>query len=110
MRSRPGARRGKRKRTWIAPGVVDQLLQVLRRHRRIDDQQLRQRVQEPDRRKIMRGIVVELGVNRRPDAESPVGAEQDRIAVGNCMSDCGGADMAAGARPVVNDHLLAEVG
>jgi hypothetical protein len=110
MRGRTGAGRGKRKRNGIAPRIVDQLCQILCRHRRIDDQQLRQCVQKSDRRKVALGIVIELTVDRRPDAERSVGTKENRVAIRARMSDGCGTNMPTSTRPIIDHHLLAEAG
>ena len=46
--------------------------QILRMHLRVDDQQQRQFVQEPDWREIVRWIVAEVLIERRADAERKI--------------------------------------
>ena len=83
--------------------------QIRYRHRRIDDQQQRQLMQDPDRREIVLRIVAQIPIKGGPDADRTVGPKQNRIAVRRRMRHRLGADMAAGARAIVHHHLLAEL-
>ena len=60
-----------------------------------------------DRRDVADEIEIELVVERRVDRVRRRGQEE-RVAVGRRVHDGLGADIAAGARPVLDDELLAE--
>jgi hypothetical protein len=69
---------------------------------------LRHPVDARDRRDILDKIVVELFVERRVDHIIGADSEQ-RVAIGGRTHDGLGSDIAAGARPVLNDELLTEL-
>jgi hypothetical protein len=61
-----------------------------------------------DRHEIAQGVVVERAVEREIRRERRVRRHQQRVAVSCRLGDDLGADAPAGARPVVDDHLLTE--
>jgi hypothetical protein len=62
-----------------------------------------------DRRKILERIVGELAVEERIHDERAVDRHQQRVAIGRGLGDGLGADDGVGARPVVDDDLLAQI-
>ena len=80
----------------------------VRRYLRIDDQHQRQLMQHADRNEILLRIVAQILVERRPDAERAVGAEQHGVTIRRRLRHRFGADIAAGTGPVFDDDLLAE--
>ncbi len=62
-----------------------------------------------DRLEVLEWIVAELGIEERVHHQGAVDGEQKRVAVGLGLGDRLRADDGVGARPVVDDDLLAEV-
>ena len=86
----------------------DELGQVARLHLRIDDQQVRRDRHQRDRREIRDRVVRKLRIRAGRDRVGAGRAERQRVAVGRRLGRGVGADRAAGARPVLDDHGLAE--
>ncbi len=88
-------------------GEREQLVQVLRRDARVHDEQIRLRCGLNDRGEVLLRVVPcgggEAGVHR----ERAGGAEQ-RVAVGRRSCDRHRADVAAGARAVLDDDRLSQ--
>ncbi len=76
--------------------------------RRRDDQRLRQQPERRHARQVALRVVGRVGIGRRRDG---VGRrlDQQRVAVGPCAGDGGGADRAARSRLVLDDEGLAEL-
>ena len=70
-------------------------------------QEVRHRPQHGDAGEILGGIERQLGVERRRDRVRGDRVEADRVAVGGRLGDDVGADIAARARAVLDDELLA---
>ena len=72
------------------------------------DQRHRHRGDQPDGREVLARIVAGVNVKAGIDRHGAGVAEQQRIAVGRGTGDQPCAEGAAGARLVVDDHLLLE--
>ncbi len=70
------------------------------------DQHLRRGADQRDRHEVLHRIVARLGIDGRIDAVRHVGVEQ-RVAVGRRPRDDLRAQHAGGARPVVDDQVVA---
>ena len=104
---RRGAGTGRRvvEAGWLRLGVVDELLDVLHRQRRMHHQHQRDRGDLGDRREILDrvvGLLLQAGVDREGD-----GRDQQRVAVRRGLGGGAGADGAAAARAIVDDDGLA---
>ena len=88
-------------------GVGDQLLHRLHGHRRVHDQQQRRGIHHRHRREVGERVEGEPGIEVRAHHQCGV-AHQQGVAVGFRPGHDLGADDAAGARPVVDHHLLPE--
>ena len=75
---------------------------------RVDDDDLRHARDQADRNEVGLDRVVELRIHRRRDRVVHR-AHEERVAVGRGLGGDAGADGAAGAAAVVDDHLPAEV-
>ncbi len=93
----------------LALGEFDQLLDALRRQARIDHQHIGRGAEHRDRLEILDRVVGQLGAERGRDRMGAAGDQPDRVAVGGCLGDDIDADSAAGAGPVLDHHLLAEL-
>ena len=74
---------------------------------RVDDDDLRHARDQADRDEIVLDRVVELGVHRGRDRVMHR-AHEERVAVGRRLGGDAGADCAAGAAAVVDDHLASK--
>ena len=99
-------RRGIAQRRAGSPGVVDQLLDGFHRQRRVDHQQIRHAHQHGDRRQVALGLVRQVGIQRRVDRDGADIAHHDGVAVGRLLDRVVGAQVAAGASLVLDDHGL----
>ena len=89
----------------IGLGVVDELLDGLRRHVRVDLHHVRHPRDPGHRHDVADEVERQVLVERRVDAVRRVD-EEDRVAVGVGLDDGIGADVVAGAGPVVDEDLL----
>jgi hypothetical protein len=92
----------------ILPGLalaLDELLDGLRRHVRVDLHHVRHPRDPGNRRDVSDEVERQALVERRVDAVRRVD-EEDRVAVGVGLDDGIGADVVAGAGPVVDEDLL----
>ena len=88
------------------PGERDELAHVLGGNVARDDQHLRHRRHQRDRREILCDVVGHL-FHRRVDDERTRADDADRVAVGCCLCDRVGAEHAALAAAIVDhDRLL----
>jgi hypothetical protein len=92
----------------IGLGVGDEFSDGLGRHRRIDLHHQRHLHDVADSYDIPREIEGELPVVRGVDGVRD-GREQERVAVRRRVDDIVRGNAAAGARPVLDDELLAEM-
>ena len=97
-------------RAGLGLGELDQFLQRFDRKLRVDDHDVRRRTGEPDRREILDRIVRQLGIKPRIDAVRRNVGEQQRVAVGRRLGGQFRAEQPAGARTVVDDDLLVDLG
>jgi len=93
----------------FALGVVDELTHILGWHRRIDDQNVRSRGHDRDRREVVHRIVVDLLVEHRIERQR-ARHHQQRVAIGRRAGDRLDADHVAGAGAVLHEELLLERG
>ena len=93
----------------IGAGVLDQLRQVLRRQRRMGEDEEREAPDQRDRREVRERVVRRVLAQGRHRRNRAVGAEEDRVAVGRRLDHGFPRDRAVGARPVVDDDRLAEL-
>jgi hypothetical protein len=100
----PGRRKIELARVGL--GERDQLGHRARRDRRIDHQDIGLRPDQADRREVGLGVEIDLLVERRVGGEDGVVAGEQRVAVGRRVGHGLGRDVAAGARPVVDDDRL----
>ncbi|CFW04156.1 Uncharacterised protein [Bordetella pertussis] len=91
-------------------GVLDQFRQGLGGDLRVDDQHIGHAAGQDDRREGLGGVVAQAAVEPLVDREDPGGGQQQGIAVGFGGGDLLGADVAAGARTVVDHDRLAQRG
>ena len=74
----------------------------------MNDEHIRELVQQPHGREIVHRVVFEIFIERRSDRQGPVGTEEHgvtiRVGAGHGLS----SDIAAGARPVLDDDGLPE--
>ena len=108
VRAAAGAGRSIGESSGLGAGQFDQLAQVLRRHRRVGDHEDTRVAKFGDRREIAQHIETRLCVDVRVDDDGAVIAEQQRVAVRRALGDQFRADVAGRARPVFDDHRLAE--
>jgi hypothetical protein len=94
----------------IGLGLRDEFADRARRERRIDDQQLGTVGYFGDGDKIPRRVVVAVSRHSRQHRKRAHIAEQQRVAVGFGIGDRLGADHAAAADAVLDDHVLLERG
>ncbi len=94
----------------IGLGVGDQLRHVAHRDVLAGDHDVGDDRHEADRREVLQRIVAGTAVERGADRHRGGAADEQRVAVG--LRRCGRAagERAAGARAIVDDHLLAERG
>ena len=102
-----GAARAEVERAGLGFREGDELLQVLRRQRRLRDHHVRHRRDQAHRREVLHRVVVDLRVQRRADGERRRD-QHDGVAVGRRPRRRLGADVAAGAAAVLGHHRLAE--
>src|SRR5262249_33877179 len=86
----------------------DQLLDRPGRHGRMRDDDERRRGDQYDRREIAYRVVWQLAIQARMDGERPGRAHQQRMPVGYRPRGDFRPDVAASARAVLDDDLLAE--
>ena len=91
-----------------ARAQIDELPQRLGRHRRVHDQDVRNRRQPRDRRQILDRVVAEIRVQRRTDRDAR-GCDQDRVAVGRRLRCDPDPQIAPRAGAIVRHHLLAQL-
>src|SRR5262249_44178290 len=92
---------------WIGLGESNEIRNGLGRKRRIDLHHLGHAEDASDRRDVANEIEIELVVERRIDRVR--GDDQDeRMPVRGRTHHCFSGDIAAGARPVLNDEWLTE--
>ena len=84
----------------------DQFAQVVRRHRRVDDQHPFAAADHRDRRETLDRVVGRLHQQRRH--RMGIGGYQDRVAIRGGLRDRVGSDHRIAARPVFHDHRLAQ--
>ncbi len=85
-----------------------QFLDVLRRHRRVDAQEIGRVARHRHGQEVLVRIVRHFGVEARIDHVAR-GHEQDRVAVGRRLRRVAHAEIAAGAALVLDDELLLEL-
>ena len=95
-------------RAGLGLGERDQFGKILRRHAGIDHQHVGLPADHRDRREILDRVVGQAGAEARRDRLRARGSDPDRVAVGRRLGDRVGADVAAGARAVLDHDLLAE--
>ena len=83
----------------------DQFLQVVRRERRVDHQDVRRRHRQSDRGEIPDRIISQLGIEARIDDEAR-GHDEHCIAVRRGLRGGGGADVARTGRQVLHIERL----
>jgi len=103
----PGAARGHVDLAGIGFGVGNELGHGLDRQRRVDLEHERIERDDRDRHDIANEVELEVLVECRI-ARVRLAGRQQRIAVGGCVHDRLGGDVGAGARPVLDDELLAQ--
>jgi hypothetical protein len=108
MRRRAGARRSIVELARLRFRERDEFLQVRGLHAGIEHEQVRRRSDERDRREILDRIVPELRVCGRRDHVRAGSAHREGVPVGRRARRDFGADGAARAAAIVDDHLLAE--
>ncbi len=108
MRRRAGARGAERPRRRAGFRQGEELGQRLRGHGRMRHEQQSCVAELGDRREVAQRVERQLRDQVRIDDQRAVEAEQQRVAVGRRRGHRLRADGAAGAGPVVDDHLLAE--
>ena len=91
----------------IGLGIGDELGNRLGRNRWIDHHDVGEAEDASDRRDVADKIEIELVVERRVDRVRRTD-QKERIAIRRRAHDRLGADIAAGARPVLDNELLAE--
>jgi hypothetical protein len=106
MAGAPVAARAERELARIRLRITDQLGDRIGRHRRIQHQHVRRNRDQGDRREVLDRVVRHLAVQADVDRVRRQCALEDRVAVGRAFRDQVGADVAAGARSVVDDHRL----
>ena len=105
-----GAVAGRREIQLVRIGlqIGDEIGDIVRRHGRIDDQQIRNEGRHRDRREILPHIERQCFIQVRVGGERAACRHQQRVAVGIGLCDRIGADVAAGAAAIFDDHRLAE--
>jgi hypothetical protein len=88
--------------------VLDQVLHARDRQRGMRDQRVIDGDEPAHRHEILDRVIGQLGVEARVDDERDLRADQQRVAVGRRLGDVFGRDLVVGARPVLDDRLLAE--
>src|SRR4051794_24633864 len=91
----------------ISLGIGDELRDRLRRDRWIDLHDKRQANDACDRCDIADKIKIELVIDRRADCILRID-QQKCVTIGWCTHDRFGTNVAAGARPSLNNELLTE--
>ena len=86
---------------------LDEFLHGADTQRGVHDQNIRQRGEQRDRRKILDEVETEIGRDHAVDGVGD-GALQQRVAVLRCMRDEIAGDVAAGPAAVLHHELLAE--
>ena len=94
-------------RQLILARELQQLLQILRRHRRIHGDDVRRARPEDHRHEIGERVIAGVRIQRRVHGVSNAGDEQ-HVAVGRGALHLLGGDVAASAGLVLHDHRLAE--
>ena len=92
----------------IGLGVGDELRNGLRRQLRSNHHHLRDANDAGDRRRVAQKIEIEMLIKRGVDGVR-TGHQQQRVTVGRRLHHRLGGDVGAGAWPVVDDELLAEL-
>ncbi len=88
-------------------GERKELLHVAHRRRRIEDQRVIDADETRDRREPVHGVVGQLGIEARIDHEGRLRPDEQRVSVGCRLGDVFRRDLIVGARPVLDDDLLA---
>jgi hypothetical protein len=106
---RPGADAlgGKIDLTGVSLGIGDQVRDRFGRERRVGDRDEGGNANARDRREVADEIEIQTRVERGIDCIGRY-RDQQRIAVRRRVSGIFSADIAGGARPVVDDELLTE--
>ncbi len=91
----------------IRLGVGNELLHGVGRHRRIDDEHIGDARDEDHRDEVLDVVVRHLRIQARIDRVRADRAHFERVAVGRRLGDEFRADVAARARPIVDDDALA---
>jgi hypothetical protein len=99
--------RAKIQRPRLGLGERDQLADILRLHRRIDDQHDRHRGNHRHRSKGFSGIEWQLLVEGAVDGQRRRRGQQQGVAIGLRARDRLGADIAAGPATVLDQEILA---
>ena len=110
MREARHAGRAVVERAGLGLGQRDQLGDVVHREPRIDHQHIGRGADHHDRREILDRIVRQVSAQTHRHRVRARGGDADRVAVGRRLGDRVGADIAAGADPVVDHDLLAQPG
>ncbi len=105
---RAGARRGVVQLARLRLHQRDEILERIRLDAGMHHQQVGRGCDQRHRHEILDRVVLDAGVRRRRDHVGAGGAHGERVAVGRGAGRDLGADRAAGAAAVVDDHLLAE--
>jgi hypothetical protein len=92
----------------VLPGQRNQVRDTAHRQRRMNQDNLLIRSDQPDRCEIPHRIVTGIGVERGGDAEHTGMADHQGIAVARSLGDRPCPDGAAGAAAVLDHELLAE--
>ena len=92
---------------WLRPGVRDEFLYGIHRHRVVHREQLRIERKQTDWREVLHRVVRQFAVEQRIDDERPRRAEQQGVAVGCRFRHGVRTNDAAGAAAVVDNDLLA---
>jgi hypothetical protein len=108
MRQHADAARGKIHLARIGLGIGDQLLHGVRRHCRIDHEDVGAFADQRDRIKTLERIVAGIGMQQRRDDEPAGAGVKQRIAVGRGFGGVLRADRIAGTGAVFDHHPFAE--
>jgi hypothetical protein len=103
------ARRGIAELAGVRLAVGHQLLDVLRGNGRVHHQHVRQVADLHHRREALDRVVADLLVQADVDGQRPRGPEQQHVAIGRRAGHRFGAQVAAGAGLVLDDHRLAQL-
>jgi hypothetical protein len=108
MRNRARPCRSEGQAAGLRLGERDQFVHRGDAERRMRHQQVRQLVEQADRREVLHRIERQVAIQRRPHAMRADGAEKQRVPVGRRLGRGLGANAPAGAGTVIDQHLLAE--